>query len=83
MAKKAIKFDVSTHMLVPKHSKTSQKEVKEVYEKYNISFEGLPKISVDDPAIKALKLKHGDVVKIERASATDTDTVYYRGVVSE
>lgn len=83
MAKKAIKFDVSTHVLVPKHSKASQKEVKDIFDKYNISFEGLPKISVDDPAIRALSLKHGDVVKIERASATDTDTIYYRGVVSE
>ncbi len=83
MAKKSITFDVSTHMLVPKHTKLNQKEKKELFEKYGILFRNLPKISVNDPAIRTLNLKEGDVVKIERASPTAGDTIYYRGVISE
>ena len=78
------KFDVSTHILVPKHTKISEKEKKEMFAKFNIdSPVFLPKISKDDPAIKGLDVKSGDIVKIVRKSLTAGEAVFYRGVTND
>ncbi|MFP4403036.1 MAG: DNA-directed RNA polymerase subunit H [Candidatus Woesearchaeota archaeon] len=82
MAKKS-NIDIFKHTLVPKHTKLTQKETKELFEKYNISFFNLPKISINDPAIQNLNLKEEDIVKIERKSQTKGISYYYRGVVNE
>ncbi len=74
-------FDPAKHQLVPKHSKISEKEKKELLEKYNITFKELPKILITDPLVQRLKLEPGDVIKIERSSLTAGKTVYYRGVI--
>ena len=75
-------FEPKNHILVPKHSKLSETEKKQLFEKYNISLKELPKILKKDPAIADLKVKEGDVIKIERNSPTAGKTVYYRGVVN-
>ena len=76
------KFDITKHSLVPKHTKLSDKEKKQVLEKYNITLNELPKILASDPAIKDLGLKLGDIVKIERKSKTAGEYDYYRGVIN-
>ena len=76
------KADATSNQLVPKHAKVSDKEKEDLLKKYQISLRELPKISVKDPAIRELKLKEGDVVKIVRDSQTSGTTVYYRGVVN-
>ncbi len=81
MAKKI--FDVTTHILVPEHKILSEKEKSFVYEKYGIAFKDLPKIFLNDPAIKQLKPKAGDVIKILKKSLTAGNAEYYRGVISE
>ncbi len=81
MAKKT--FDVSTHTLVPEHIVLSEKEKNQIFEKYSISFKELPKMFSNDPAIKQLKLKSGDVIKIIKKSPTAGIAEYYRGVISE
>ena len=78
----AKKFDVTNHILIPKHAKVSEREKKDIFSKYNITFKELPKISVNDPAIKHLKLSSGDIVKIVRESKTAGEAVYYRGVTN-
>ncbi len=75
------KFEVTQNFLVPPHEKISEKEKKEVLEKFNIVAAQLPKISAKDPAIKSLELKPGDVVRIKRKSHTAGEAVYYRVVV--
>jgi len=75
------KLDVSKHVLVPKHVKISEKEKKELLEKYNITLRELPKILKKDPVIKHINLKQGDIVKIIRKSQTAGESVFYRGVV--
>lgn len=75
----AKKINIFNHVLVPKHEVLSDKEKKELLEKYNIKPIQLPKILVKDPCVKALKAKVGDVIKITR----DNKSVYYRIVVSE
>lgn len=77
------KIIIKKHDLMPKHIKLSEKEKKELFEKYVISLTDLPKISQDDPALALLNIKVGDVVKIIRSSETAGESVFYRGVISE
>ena len=76
-------LDVRKHILVPKHEKLSEKDKKELFDKYNVSLKELPKILKDDPAIDSLNVKEGDVIKITRNSPTAGKSVFYRGIISE
>ena len=76
----ADKFDITKHVLVPKHTKVSDKEKEKILDQYNISIKELPTISKNDPIVKKLEAKPGDVLKISRKSATAGETVFYRGV---
>ena len=75
------KFEVNKHELVPKHSKLSEKEGKELFEKYSIELPNLPRIFKADPAIQNLDVKDGDIIKISRKSPTAGETTFYRRVV--
>ena len=76
------KIEIKNHALVPKHTRLNEKEKKDLLEKFNISLEQLPQISKKDAGLKALSVKVGDVIKIERPSPTSGNTVFYRGVVN-
>jgi len=71
------------HILIPKHTKISEKDKKALFKEYEISLHELPKIFVKDPAIAHLSLKQGDVVKIERDSRVAGKISFYRGVIDE
>ncbi|MBD3318356.1 DNA-directed RNA polymerase subunit H [Candidatus Woesearchaeota archaeon] len=73
-------FDVSKHVLVPKHKKVSEKEKKELQERYSPSLKELPRILQNDPAIQHLDIKENDVIKIERKSMTAGTITFYRRV---
>ena len=77
------KIVIKTHILIPKHIKLSEKEKKELFEKYHISLKELPKIKKDDQALFSLNVDAGDVVKIIRSSPTAGEAIFYRVVVSE
>lgn len=81
--KKVADVNIKNHVLVPEHIKVSEKEKKELFENYGISFAELPKINLSDPAIRTLDVKPGDVIKIIRKSAVSGESVYYRGVINE
>ena len=83
MLVKKKKFDILDHVLVPKHEKLSQVKTKELLEKYNVTLQQLPRIDINDPALKELDVKPGDVIKISRNSPTTGKSVYYRVVVLE
>lgn len=68
------------HILQPKHSKASQSEAKAMMAKYNISTTQLPRIKFGDKALSS-DIKVGDIVKIERKTATGEKAFYYRVVV--
>jgi len=74
------KFDVSKHVLVPKHSKVSDKEKNDLLEKYGITLRELPRIIASDPAIQDLDAKEGDVIKIMRNSVPAGESIFYRRV---
>ena len=71
------KIDLTGHTLVPKHTKLNEKEKKELLEKHNITFEQLPVISKKDAAIRALNVKVGDIIKIDRTSPTSGAYTFY------
>jgi DNA-directed RNA polymerase subunit H len=77
------KFEVSDHILVPKHEKLSQAKAKELLGRYNIQPQQLPKIHVSDPAIAELDVKVGDIIRVTRKSPTIGEAIYYRVVVLE
>ncbi len=71
---------VTKHVLVPKHTKLSEKEKTEILAAYRITVKELPKISKKDPAIQHLDPNPGDVIKVMRESKTSGQTTFYRGV---
>ncbi len=76
----ATKFKVAEHVLVPKHTRLSDKEKAELLEKYKISENELPRISFKDPVMQAMNVKPGDVVRIERESITTGVAIFFRRV---
>ena len=76
------KFDPTENCLVPKHEKLTEKDKKDLLEKYGITLKELPKILSTDAAIQGLKLKEGDIVKITRPSPTIGEAVFYRSVIN-
>ena len=83
LEEKMTKKDQLTHTLVPEHVKLSDKERQELLDKYHVTLRELPKIKKDDPAIRHLELKEGDLVQIQRVSPTAGSSVFYRGVIDE
>jgi len=75
------KFNVHEHILVPKHTKLSDKEHKELFERYNITENELPAIMIKDPALANLDVEPGDIIKIQRPSPTAKSTLFYRRVI--
>ena len=69
------------HELVPKHEILSEKDKKEVLERFEVTEKQLPKIPVSDPVIEMIGANPGHVIRITRKSATAEEAVYYRLVV--
>ena len=78
----AKKFDVTKHILVPKHSKATEKDKKELFENHGFFLDNIPKIFKSDPAIADLDVQEDDIIKIVRNSPTAGTTTFYRRVVN-
>jgi DNA-directed RNA polymerase subunit H (RpoH/RPB5) len=74
-------FDLFKHEMVPMHSIVGEDEVELLLNHYGIEKPQLPRILRADPAASVLGAKAGQVIRIERESATAGDTYYYRLVV--
>lgn len=75
------KFDIMNHELVPQHTILSEEEKKELFKRYNITPDQLPKILDTDPVTKAIGAKPGQFIKVIRKSHTAKEAVAYRFVV--
>ena len=67
--------------MVPEHILIKKEKAEELMSELGIKKKALPKIVKLDPAIKQLKPKKGDVIKIIRDSITAGQTTYYRRVI--
>jgi DNA-directed RNA polymerase subunit H len=83
MAGKDFSDVIQNHILVPKHTKLSDKEEKTFLEKHKVEKNNLPKIMIDDPSIIHQGVKLGDIIKIERQSPTAGISYFYRVVSNE
>ena len=69
------------HEFIPKHELMTEEDVAKLLAEYPIRKEQLPKIERNDPAIKHLSAKRGDIIGINRVSPTAGRAAYYRVVV--
>jgi DNA-directed RNA polymerase subunit H len=74
-------FDLFEHELVPEHIIASDEEIQLVLDHYGIEKNQLPRIFREDPAVKVLGARPGQVIRIERESLTAGRSFYYRLVV--
>ncbi|OPY45417.1 MAG: DNA-directed RNA polymerase subunit H [Methanoregulaceae archaeon PtaU1.Bin222] len=77
----SLKLNVLEHVMVPDHQIMSEDEVQQLFSLYTISSEQLPKIYHDDPAVKVIGAKVGDVIRIVRMSHTAGRAESYRLVI--
>ena len=78
-----VKKDILKHELVPEHVILSKSEINKIIKKLDIHPEELPKIKSDDPVIKAIEAKSGDIIKITRKSQTAGKFITYRLVLEK
>jgi len=76
--KKNMLFNITHHVLVPKHILLSKDEEKDLLEKYNTNKGKLPKISKVDPIAKYYGMKSDQICKIIRKSPEVGEYIYYR-----
>jgi DNA-directed RNA polymerase subunit H len=74
-------FDIFEHAVVPKHEILSAKEKDLLLTQYKVRPYQMPQIKANDPAVKAIGAKPGDVLKIIRKSQTAGEHIAYRYVV--
>ncbi|MBI4052615.1 MAG: DNA-directed RNA polymerase subunit H [Candidatus Diapherotrites archaeon] len=74
-------FEPVRHFLVPEHFILPAEDVDRLLARLGTQAENLPQISKTDPAVKNLKPRKGDIIKIIRNSPTAGQAVYYRKVV--
>jgi len=76
---KRLQFNILKHSLVPEHRVVSDKEMKEIMTKYNITNTNqFPDISRFDPVARVIGLRPGQLCHIIRPSKTAIETNYYR-----
>ena len=75
------KLNVLAHIMVPDHKIMDDGEIRDLLATYKINHEQLPKIYHDDPAVKTIGAKPGDVIRIIRTSHTAGRAESYRLVI--
>ncbi len=76
-----MKVKLQDHILVPKHEILSEEEARELLETLGVKEEELPKIRVDDPIVKELGAKRGNIIRIIREDELVGVSIAYRLVV--
>lgn len=73
-----MKIDIQDHMLVPTHEIMTKDEIADEFSDVEYDFKNLPKIRSNDPVVKAIDAKPGDILRITRESQTAGVFVTYR-----
>ena len=77
----SIRINVLDHVMVPDHQVMNEEEVQALLARYSITFDQLPKVFQDDPGVRQVNGKVGDVIRIVRQSQTAGIAEAYRLVV--
>ncbi len=75
------RLNVLDHAMVPEHQIMTEEELTGLLSRYSITSEQLPRIYYDDPAVKIIGAKPGDVIRIIRTSHTAGRAESYRLVI--
>jgi len=70
----------NSHFLVPKHEVLAKSKHEELLSSLGVDAQKLPKIKMQDPQVRLLGAKEGDIIKITRKDPTK-ENIYYRLVV--
>ena len=73
-----MRIDIQEHMLVPTHEIMTEDEIADEFSDVEYDFKDLPRIKSEDPVVKAIGAKPGDVLRITRESQTAGVFVTYR-----
>jgi DNA-directed RNA polymerase subunit H len=76
-------FDIFSHDLVPFHELATIQEIEELKSRYGIELYQLPKISHNDPVVRTLGARVGDVLKITREIETASNVFAFRVVIED
>lgn len=77
-----VRIDITKNELVPESEVLSKEDEIKLLENLNITKGQLPKLLKTDPMVKKIKAQTGQIIKINRASMTAGESLYYRVVVS-
>jgi DNA-directed RNA polymerases I, II, and III subunit RPABC1 len=77
---KKLMFNITKHVLIPKHKLLNESEIKEILDKYQCKKNQLPKIQYEDPVARYYGAKVGDVFEIVRPTPTTGIFKVYRVV---
>ena len=75
------RLNVLDHVMVPDHQIMTEDELAGLLSLYKITSEQLPRIYHDDPAVKTIGAKPGEVIRIIRTSHTAGRAESYRLVI--
>lgn len=75
-----LQFNITKHCLVPKHEIMSTKDKHDFLINNNFRIPNLPRIYTNDPVVKYMYAKPGDLIRITRQSETAKTSYYYRYV---
>jgi DNA-directed RNA polymerase subunit H (RpoH/RPB5) len=76
---KELQYNISHHVLVPKHEIVHDKgEIESLLKVYQLKRNQLPIILKTDPMARYLDVKAGDVIKITRKSPSAGEAILYR-----
>ena len=72
-------FNILEHSFVPKHTKLTNEQKKEIYSKFNIKDDSqVPEISIFDPVAKTMLLRPGELCEIIRHDKISFENKFYR-----
>ena len=74
-------FDIFEHALVPRHEILTEKERDQLLTLYKVKPYQMPQVKSNDPAVKAIGAKPGNILRIIRKSSTAGEHIAYRYVV--
>jgi len=71
-------FNITKHILVPKHIMLTKEEEDQMLDNYNTNKTQLPKLFKTDPIARYYNMQTGQICKIIRKSPSTGESIYYR-----